>query len=207
MSYAQLSAEARNVVAMFTQATTLEVENGCNWYPEAHQIAYKLGKRFNVSTDQAAGVIAALSPLNEWSRNVLNAETMLKAWNHGTAEDAVNVKCSTPPLNKEKAVRIIQDTGEPIVNILNGPKVTEFFNCITQPEINDVCIDGHAYCIFMGIRLALKDVPAIGKRLRQRIKQDYRDATAFINEELGENYLAAQIQAITWVTYKRIHNV
>ena len=207
MSYSQLSPEARNVVSMFSQATTLEVIEGCNWYPEAHQIAYKLGKRFNVSTDQAAGVLGALSPLNKWPTNVLNAETMLKAWNYGTAEDTFNVKCSTPDRNKEKALRIIQDTGESIESILNGPKVNEFFNCITRPDVNDVCIDGHAYCIFMGVRLAVKDVPAIGKRLRQSIKQGYRDATSFINEELGEKYLNSDIQAITWVTYKRIHNV
>ena len=65
MSYSQLSREARNVVAMFSQATTLEVIEGCHWYPEAHQIAYKLGKRFNVSTDQAAGVLCALSPTQQ----------------------------------------------------------------------------------------------------------------------------------------------
>ena len=207
MSYSQLSREARNVVAMFTQATTLEVIEGLNWYPNAHQIAYKLGQRFNTSTDKAAGVLCALSPLNKWPTNVLNAETLIKAWAYGTAEDAIAVKCSTPPLNKEKAVRILQDTGESIESILNGPKVNEFFNSITRPEVNDVCIDGHAYCIFMGVRLPVKEVPAIGKRLRQSIKQGYRDATSFINEELGEKYLNSDIQAITWVTYKRIHNI
>ena len=48
-----------------------------------------------------------------------------------------------------------------------------------------------------------------GKSTCIRIKQDYRDATAFINEELGRgSYItAATIQAITWVTHKRIHNV
>jgi len=197
---------------MFTQATTLEVIEGCNWYPNAHQIAYKLGKEYNLFTDQVGGVLAALSPLNKWPTNVLNAETLIKAWAYGTAEDALEVKCSTPPLNKEKAVRILQGTGElqsyaSIEHILNGPKVIEFFHCITDPEVNDVCIDGHAYCIFMGIRLPVKEVPNIGKRLRQTIKQGYRDATSFINEELGEKYLNSDIQAITWVTYKRIHNI
>ena len=53
----------------------------------------------------------------------------------------------------------------------------------------------------------MKEVPAIGKKLRSQIKTDYRDATAFINEELGEFFTPADIQAITWVTHKRIHNV
>ena len=95
----------------------------------------------------------------------------------------------------------------PIASILNGKKVVEFFNCITNPLLNDVCIDGHAYSVWYGQRLTMKEVPNIGKKLRAQIKTDYRDATAFINEELGEHYSAASIQAITWVTHKRIHNV
>jgi hypothetical protein len=53
----------------------------------------------------------------------------------------------------------------------------------------------------------MKQVPNIGIKLRTKIKQDYRDATSFINEELNEKYKASDIQAITWVTHKRIYNV
>ena len=53
----------------------------------------------------------------------------------------------------------------------------------------------------------MKEVPAIGKKLRSQIKTDYRDATSFINEELCESYSPADIQAITWVAHKRIYNV
>ena len=49
--------------------------------------------------------------------------------------------------------------------------------------------------------------PAIGVKLRSQIKTDYRDATSFINEELDESYTPADIQALTWVTHNRIHNV
>ena len=51
----------------------------------------------------------------------------------------------------------------------------------------------------------MKQVPNIGKKLRQQIKTDY--ACTFINEELNESFTPADIQAITWVTHKRIHNV
>ena len=107
---------------------------------------------------------------------------------------------------KAKAVDILT-RNVPIVEILNGKKIIEFFNCITNSALNDVCIDGHAYSVWFGQRLTMKEVPAIGKRLRSQIKTDYRDATAFINEELGTFYPPATIQAITWVTHKRIHNV
>ena len=207
MSYSMISPEARNIVAMFTQATTLEVERGCNWYPEAHQVAYKLGKRYNLYTDQVVGVIAALSPRNKWERNIQDAESILKAWTHGLEEDVLAVKCATFNNNKRKALDVLLGNHESIHHALNGLKMIEFFNCIAQPDVDDVCIDGHAYSIWMGVRLPLKDVPAISPKLRGQIKSDYQDAKAFINAELGEKYLTSQIQAITWVTYKRIHNV
>ena len=91
--------------------------------------------------------------------------------------------------------------------MLTGAKRHEFYNCITRPEINDVCIDGHAYSVWLGEYLPASKAPAIGKKLRATIKQDYHDACSFINEELGEQYITSDIQAITWVTHKRIHNV
>ena len=92
-------------------------------------------------------------------------------------------------------------------DFITGPKRQEFYNSIMHPELNDVCIDGHAYSVWLGEYLPASKAPNIGKRLRIRIKQDYHDATTFINEELGESYITSDIQAITWVTHKRIHNV
>jgi len=114
---------------------------------------------------------------------------------------------------QEKALAILtryekrDGTRQPITEILNGPKIIEFFNCITNPLLNDVCIDGHAYSVWFGQRLTMKQVPNIGKNLRATIKTDYRDATAFINAELNEDFTPADIQAITWVTHKRIYGV
>ena len=73
--------------------------------------------------------------------------------------------------------------------------------------LNDVCIDGHAYSVWFGQRLTMKQVPNIGKKLRQQIKTDYVDACAFINDELDEDFTPADIQATTWVTHKRIYGV
>ncbi len=53
----------------------------------------------------------------------------------------------------------------------------------------------------------MKEVPNIGKKLRERIKQDYKEATDFINTELGIDYLTSQIQAITWVCHRRIYGI
>ena len=211
MTYSQLSHNAREIVARFTLATTQEVQLGCDWYPSALKIASRIADKYNLRTEVAAGVIAALSPNNRWERNIIDAEAIIKCWaSGGTRTDLSNVKVCTYGKMKEKAIAILwnQDDPElPIAYILNGRKLIEFFNCITNPALNDVCIDGHAYSVWFGKRLTMKEVPPIGKKLRSQIKTDYRDATSFINEELDEHYTPADIQAITWVTHKRINNV
>ena len=207
MTYSQLSHNAREIVAKFTLATSQEVQLGCDWYPSALKIAARIGETYGLSAETVAGVIAALSPNNRWERNIIDAENIIKCWRAGgTRSDLLAVKVCTYGKMKEKAVDILL-TRIPIATILKGKKIVEFFNCITNPALNDVCIDGHAYSVWFGQRLTMKEVPAIGKKLRSQIKTDYRDATAFINEELGEHYSAADIQAITWVTHKRIYDV
>ena len=207
MTYSQLSHNAREIVAKFTLATSQEVQLGCDWYPSALKIATRIADKYGLRTEVVAGVIAALSPNNRWERNIVDAEAIIKCWAAGgTRTDMLNVKVCTYGKMKAKAVDILTRDIE-IVEILNGKKIIEFFNCITNPRLNDVCIDGHAYSVWFGQRLTMKEVPAIGKKLRHQIKTDYCDATAFINEELDTAYTPADIQAITWVTHKRIYNV
>ena len=207
MTYAQLSVNAREVVAKFTLATSQEVQYGVDWYATALKIASRIASKYGITTEVAAGVIAALSPNNRWERNIIDAENIIKCWAAGgTDEDVLAVTCCTYSTMKQKALDILT-RDIPIVEILNGPKIIEFFNCITNPMLNDVCIDGHAYSVWFGQRLTMKQVPNIGKKLRQQIKTDYVDATTFINEELNESFTPADIQAITWVTHKRIHGV
>ena len=207
MTYSELSHNAREIVAKFTLATSQEVQLGCDWYPSALDIANRIAVKFDLSAETVAGVIAALSPNNRWERNIVDAENIIKCWAAGgTRTDMLNVKVCTYGKMKAKAVDILT-RDIPIVEILNGKKIIEFFNCITNPALNDVCIDGHAYSVWFGQRLTMKEVPPIGKKLRSQIKTDYRDACTFINEELDTSYSPADIQAITWVTHKRIYNV
>ena len=210
MTYAQLSVNAREIVAKFTLATSQEVQLGCDWYRSALNIAGRIADRYHLPIETVAGVIAALSPNNRWERNIIDAEAMIKCWSAGgTDEDILAVKVCTYTKMQEKALKILRilPRYDDILEILNGPKIIEFFNCITNPMLNDVCIDGHAYSVWFGQRLTMKQVPNIGKKLRQQIKTDYVDACTFINDELNESFTPADIQAITWVTHKRIHNV
>ena len=194
-----------NIKAVYQLATLTERQDGINWYPNALEIAEELAARHGFSGRlKAIGVIAALSPRNKWERNVEDADRLIAAFNAGGAEQARLTKVCTFGANKEKAIRILQLPLEnasetEILAILSGPKLQEFYNCIYG--LADVCIDGHAYCIWAANRTGLADVPAIGVKLRREIKADYRAAAC----ELGITPSACQ--AITWCAWRRIHGV
>ena len=192
-----------NIKAIYSLSTIQEKIDGANLYESAHKIALNLADNYGLTLQTAAGVIAALSPRNKWTRNVIDAENLIETFVRDP-ESAVKIKVCTFNKNKEKALKILRNNQDFFTDntreILSGPKLNEFFNCILGVE-DDVCIDGHAYCIFNGSRTSLKDVPSIGVKLRKEIKSDFRKAAAKFNIS------AAQMQAITWVTWRRIHGV
>ena len=209
MRFSELSPQQGNIVAKFSLATTQEVVAGSDWYTDAHKIAGRIASMYNLHHAVVAAVIAALSPNNKWERNCQDAENIIAAYYHGTEDDALLVKVCTYKANKIKAIKCLaKGIGyDDLKTILNGPKVIEFFHCISGSTPRDVCIDGHAYSIWFGERLTLKKVPNIGKRLRERIKEDYITVTDWINEELDTSYEPSQIQAITWVAHRRIYGL
>ena len=192
-----------NIKATYQLATLTEQQEGITWYPAADQIAIALADRYEISEPQAIGVIAALSPRNRWERNVQDADALIAAYIAGGAEQALLTRVCTFSANKAKAVRILQLSRAAdlvtVLDVLSGPKLREFASCIAG--LPDVCIDGHAFCIWQGERTGLKDVPAIGVKLRRQIKADYQTAA----DELGITPSACQ--AITWVAWRRLHGV
>ena len=192
----------RNIKAIFELAGAAEIADGNAWYGVAKSIAIVLADQYGVTTAQAVGVLAALSPRNKWSRNVVDAEALISAYVAAGSEQARLTKCCTFSANKEKAIKVLESGAETIptiLEILSGPKLREFASCIAG--LPDCCIDGHAWCIWQGSRVTLADVPSIGVKLRREIKADYAQAAA----DLGLS--ASELQAITWVTWRRIHGV
>ena len=191
------------ILATYDLATVAEQQEGVSWYPAARGIARGLAERYGVSEAQAVGVIAALSPRNRWERNVLDAENLISAYVSGGPAQAMLVKVCTFTGNKRKAVAVlglsVADAFEAVLAILSGPKLKEFASCIAG--LPDVCIDGHAFCIWNGHRTGLADVPSIGVKLRRQIKADYVAAAEI------RGLTPAAMQAVTWCAWRRIHGV
>ena len=189
----------KHIQAVLDLATAEEHASGKLWYARANEAASTLAQFYNIPKQTAAGVIAALSPRNKWLRNLADAENLIAAYKAGL--DCNQIKVCTFSKNKEKALTILscQLTGVDVENVLSGPKMIEFYNCILGED--DVTIDGHAYSIWFGDRITLAKVPSIGKKIRKKIKNDY------LHVAKKNNLKGFEVQAITWLAHRRIHGV
>lgn len=196
-----LTQNQKHIQAVLNLASVADVVAGQDWYDTARHAATALSNRYGIDVTTACGVIAALSPRNKWTRNLIDAENLINVYVTSSKQACDSIKVCTFGKNKAKALSILDaiPTLDVVESILSGPKLIEFFRCIIGQD--DVCIDGHAYSIWFGDRITLTNVPSIGVKLRRQIKQDYM-AVALKNE-----MPAYVLQAITWVTHRRLHSV
>lgn len=192
-----------NILGVYHLANAADRADGGNWYNAAYRVCDDIASQYGVHVNTVAGVVAALSPRNRWGRNIADAENMVKLYTAGGEDAANSCKVCTFASGKRKALQILaENITEPdaIRAILNGPKLQEFFTCIVDDR-PDVCIDGHAYAIWIGERITLADVPPIGKKLRETIKAAYIEAADILG------VAPSTLQAITWVTWRRLHGL
>jgi hypothetical protein len=198
-------ANSRHILGMLGLASAADIAQGCSWYQRAYDLGVSFCRAYDgLTLGQAIGVIAALSPNNKWARNVADAEAMIKLWHAGT--DPRTARVCTYNTNKDKAARILElesPDDEAIQKILSGQKVVAFYRCIAGYR-DTVCVDGHAFAIFMGERIPTTQTPSIGKALYAAITRSYILASERSFEACGHHLTPAQVQAVTWVTYRRL---
>jgi hypothetical protein len=191
----------RNILRVYRQALPTEVESGTLWYADARDGAQRIADKHGVPLRISVGVVAALSPNNKWVRNLGDADRMMSVFCWGG--DASQCTPSTYTKMRDKAWSILDwmpDTDDGVVSILNGQKIVSFFQNIMG---HDTCtIDGHAINIARGKRLGLTDQAVSVSRVGYKeLQEAYRKA----GKRVGLR--AYEIQAITWVAWKRIHNI
>jgi hypothetical protein len=199
-------ANTRNITGILSLATEADIFEGKEWYSRAHRFGVQLIATYDVTMGQAVGVIAALSPNNKWERNCADADRLIEAYLSG--HDLSLTKVCTYNTNKQKAIKILDlnmESAEPeaIESILKGRKVTAFFRSI-MGDPNAVCVDGHAYSVFIGQRIPTTKTPNIGKGLYETIQRAYCLVADRSFDICGHKLSPTQVQAVTWVTYRRL---
>jgi len=200
-----MRANTRHISGMLQLASQTDIISGLEWYQRAYDLAVRFIHAYEgLTMGQAVGVIAALSPNNKWERNCIDAEAMIKTWAIGGDYNAIKV--CTFNKNKQKAIAILSlesvDT-EAIASILNGQKVVAFYRSIMGDK-NAVCVDGHAYAIFIGERIPTTKTPSITPKLFETIQRAYQLVSKRSVDLCGVELSPTQVQAVTWVTYRRL---
>jgi hypothetical protein len=191
----------KNILSIYRQASDADRDEGIWWYARAKVAAHDIALRYDMPIRIVVGVMAALSPNNRWERNVKDAERLIKAYLEG--DDIESVSVSTYNKMRAKAWSILEAMpcdDQHVMRILNGQKIKSFFSNIMG---HDTCtIDGHARNIAFAERVGLTDSrTTIGKKLYQELQD------AYVVAAHAHNLKAYEMQAITWVVWKRIHNI
>jgi len=190
-----------NIERVFKLATPEEIKDGVTWYALAQADARRMSIYYSIPLTTVVGVIASLSPNNKWERNVINAKDLIEGYLNG--EHKESIKVSTYHAMKDKAWSMLEDmleTDEDILTRLNGQKIKSFYECIMGYDA--CCIDGHAYNIWRYERVGLTtDKTNIGKKLYAEIQGDYVRVAKKLDMK------AYELQAITWVAWRRIHGI
>mgnify|MGYP003119421941 CR=1 FL=1 len=204
----------KNIMGVYYLSKESEKVEGVAWYKNAHNSCKAIARKYKTPLRVVVGVCSALSPNNKWGKNKVDAENIVHAYKSGIPLEQVRVSTYDP--NKQKAKDMLEYGKIPkqvIRDILfgkSGYKTRAFFDCIHDCKTNKdtVCVDGHAFNIYMGERNALNGGKVnMTPKKYLTISQAYIDACDEINKREGTSYLPYQIQAITWVAWRRIHGI
>lgn len=173
-----------NILLTYLAASDAEVAEGIAWYPDAACFSETLAGDY---WHRAAGVIAALSPMQDWDVNMAMADRLY-------AQNGNGAGCGLSR-NVAKAERIYH--GEDAFDVLGGNKVRAFYACIIEPEGESVCVDRHAFDVAVGrVTDDSTRTQLARKGEYERFSDTYREAAALVGLPVPT------LQAITWVAWR-----
>jgi len=173
----------KNIIAIYKLANPSEVKHGLTWYINANADCKRIATQLEL-------------PIN-----IVNAEDLCKAFLNG--QDMDSIKVSTYHKMKQKAWHILETMPnyEETITILNGKKIISFYRNISGDE-TDITIDGHARNIYYNDRQGLTTPNTSIRKLEYL---DIQKAYLRASKKLGIK--AYELQAITWVAWRRIHGI
>ncbi len=183
----------RRVTAIVRSATDDQIDRGMTWYAQALFDATELADGTGFAVEQAAGVVAALSPQTAWWQNLMLAKQALGA--------GVMVQGHTG--DSMRKVNAILQGAEPL-DVLGGLKVRSFYANIVSGGLDDgVTIDRHAWDIATGLKGYAQNLSITPGRYAAA-SECYSRAASILSD-LGAT--PAQLQAIAWVAWRDAHGI
>ena len=177
----------RNLVRLYGEADAVDMIDGANWYPKARAIVIEWANFHSLSRATVACVIAALSPQNEWTRNLVQAGEVLR-------DEPLSIRGF--PRNERIARAILRDRAETVIGpdyFKSAPKVLSFAGNLAGSD-EYVTVDVHA------TQAALNDVNSLVVLPWQHYLS-MAAAYEVAAKQVGRSN--AEFQAIIWLTWKR----
>lgn len=184
-----------NIERVLGLATADEIADGLIAYRMQHGIARVIHRVYGtLSLSHAAGLIAALSPLNNWDDNVTDAFAMARWGRDGGDVPIVR----TTGLHRERARRIA--AGELPDVVLAGRKVTTFWKLTVDPERDDtgLAIDRHLAAIAAGRVMTEHETSRLLLREYSAIENAYLDVA------LQHGMRGWQAASVAWYAWRRM---
>jgi len=181
---------------LFNRIPSSDRNAAISWYQEAHDFAHFMSFTYHISIEQAAGVIAVLSPRITWEQNLSCAMNLTLAWFEG--REVYDAEVSAFQTNVVKAWNILlnPDVATELLLGRKAPKVRAFYDNILYPESStDVTIDTWM------VRAYYNDTHHLGNVRNE----DERLAIKVGVERLAIKYgfRAMDMQAILWIQIRK----
>lgn len=177
----------KKIIHYYNLATDLQKREGKEWYKVGHNFCLRVAKENKIDHKTVAAIVSALSPANKWHLNLINAESLIRAYRRGEDPNAVSV--TTYNRCKKKAIEILETNAKKLAFTGTNYKTFCFFHNLAFPLSNRVTIDRWVIRLLnpRNKALALK-----GKRYL-RVENEFTKAA----KELG--ILPKELQAIVWI--------
>jgi hypothetical protein len=176
-----------NMQRVYSQCNEHDFINGKGWYERANLFSLALSESYGFSQMKVTGVIAALSPMKEWSNNKAIAEEFLRT--NGRLS-----KHTSGQTNKARRILKYAKDLKDVEVCLGGLKTMNFFHNIQSPNSKDhVTIDRHH--IYLSTRT---DYQVCTSKQYEFLKQN---TIKFANEL---DMIPSELQSTLWVCWKRI---
>lgn len=173
------------IEACLAAAADDEHSDGRQWYPAARSIAQIVASGLGIPVEHGAGIVAALSPQCSWDENVVRALAFA---------DGDDVAGLADGLGKAKRIA----AGEHPETVLGGRKVRSFYrNIIGQHSA--VTVDRHAVAIVFDRALSDREI-----KILERPGPYSLIAAAYRSVARRHGFAPAELQAITWLAWRRL---